>query len=153
MAKRHGHEFWRAHFEAWHRSELTQREHCASRGLGEKAFYRWQRNKRRKLLHRRSHSSPWFRSASAHRPLGASFGSTALVAGESNCRWAGLRGWPTCCGTCHDAGTDPSLAGGRTHRHACRHYPHAWLKDTLEKSPVWPNSRSDELLPLKAALP
>lgn len=27
--------------------------------------------------------------------------------------------------------------------------PYAWLKDTLEKLPVWPNSRLDELLPLK----
>ena len=25
--------------------------------------------------------------------------------------------------------------------------PHAWLKDTLEKLPAWPNSRIDELLP------
>ena len=25
--------------------------------------------------------------------------------------------------------------------------PEAWLKDTLEKLPVWPNSRIDELLP------
>ena len=31
--------------------------------------------------------------------------------------------------------------------------PHAWLKDTLEKLPAWPNSRIDELLPLKAVLP
>lgn len=31
--------------------------------------------------------------------------------------------------------------------------PHAWLKDALEKLPTWPNSRIDELLPLKAALP
>ena len=31
--------------------------------------------------------------------------------------------------------------------------PHAWLKDTLEKLPAWPNSRIDELLPLKVALP
>jgi transposase len=30
--------------------------------------------------------------------------------------------------------------------------PHAWLKDTLEKMPAWPNSRIDELLPLSAAL-
>jgi hypothetical protein len=30
--------------------------------------------------------------------------------------------------------------------------PHAWLKDTLEKLPAWPNSRIDELLPLSAAL-
>jgi len=26
--------------------------------------------------------------------------------------------------------------------------PYAWLKDTLEKLPAWPNSRIDELLPL-----
>jgi len=25
--------------------------------------------------------------------------------------------------------------------------PQAWLKDTLEKLPIWPNSRIDELLP------
>jgi transposase len=30
---------------------------------------------------------------------------------------------------------------------------HAWLKDTLEKLPAWPNSRIDELLPLQALLP
>ena len=28
---------------------------------------------------------------------------------------------------------------------------HAWLKDTLEKLPIWPNSRIDELLPLRMA--
>lgn len=28
--------------------------------------------------------------------------------------------------------------------------PAAWLKDTLEKLPVWPNSRIDELLPLRS---
>jgi transposase len=27
--------------------------------------------------------------------------------------------------------------------------PYAWLKDTLEKLPTWPNSRIDELLPLR----
>ena len=31
--------------------------------------------------------------------------------------------------------------------------PHAWLKDTLEKLPVWPNSRINELLPLRLAKP
>ena len=31
--------------------------------------------------------------------------------------------------------------------------PHAWLKDTLEKLPTWPNSRIDELLPLNLAQP
>jgi hypothetical protein len=29
--------------------------------------------------------------------------------------------------------------------------PEAWLKDTLEKLPVWPNSRIDELLPFPVA--
>lgn len=28
--------------------------------------------------------------------------------------------------------------------------PYAWLRDTLEKLPTWPNSRIDELLPLRA---
>lgn len=46
MAKRHGREFWRQHLEAWHRSDLTQREYCANHGLGEKAFYRWRRKER-----------------------------------------------------------------------------------------------------------
>ncbi|MCX7205552.1 MAG: transposase domain-containing protein, partial [Proteobacteria bacterium] len=27
--------------------------------------------------------------------------------------------------------------------------PMAWLTDTLEKLPTWPNSRIDELLPLR----
>ncbi|MGZ8245212.1 transposase domain-containing protein, partial [Methylomagnum sp.] len=27
--------------------------------------------------------------------------------------------------------------------------PAAWLKDTLDKLPEWPNSRLDELLPLR----
>ncbi len=46
MAKRHGAEFWRGHLEAWHRSDLTQREYCAHHGLGEKAFYRWRRKEK-----------------------------------------------------------------------------------------------------------
>jgi len=28
--------------------------------------------------------------------------------------------------------------------------PYAWLKDTLEKLPTWPNSRIDELLPIRS---
>ena len=29
--------------------------------------------------------------------------------------------------------------------------PYAWLKDTLEKLPIWPNNRIDELLPLRSS--
>ena len=31
--------------------------------------------------------------------------------------------------------------------------PAAWLRDTLEKLPTWPNSRLDELLPLRREQP
>lgn len=41
MAKRHGPGFWRKHVEDWFRSDLTQREYCATHGLGERAFHRW----------------------------------------------------------------------------------------------------------------
>ena len=43
---RHGQEFWRAHLEAWHRSNQTQRTYCASQGIGEKAFYHWRRKEK-----------------------------------------------------------------------------------------------------------
>ena len=46
MAKRHGAEFWRRHLEAWHRSDLTQRDYCVTYGLGERAFCRWRRKER-----------------------------------------------------------------------------------------------------------
>jgi hypothetical protein len=49
MAKRHGAEFWGAHVEAWHRSDLTQREYCAKHELSEKSFYRWRRKEKEAL--------------------------------------------------------------------------------------------------------
>jgi len=41
MAKRHGPIYWREHVQNWVRSDLTQREYCASNGLSERAFHRW----------------------------------------------------------------------------------------------------------------
>ena len=35
---RHGEAFWRAHHEAWRRSELNQREYCEAEGIPLKAF-------------------------------------------------------------------------------------------------------------------
>jgi len=46
MAKRHGLAFWRKHVEEWCRSDLTQREYCATHGLGERAFHRWRSRER-----------------------------------------------------------------------------------------------------------
>ena len=38
---RHGESFWRAHHEAWKRSDLNQREYCAAQGIPLKAFGNW----------------------------------------------------------------------------------------------------------------
>lgn len=57
---RYGEAFWRAHHEAWQRSDLNQREYCAAHGLPLKAFGNWRarfktepRAPVRKLLYRR----------------------------------------------------------------------------------------------------
>ena len=58
--KRQGEEFWRAHHEAWKRSDLNQRQYCKLHGLPQKAFENWRQKFRteqqppvRKLLYRR----------------------------------------------------------------------------------------------------
>ena len=38
---RYGEAFWRAHHEAWRRSELNQREYCEAEGIPLKAFGNW----------------------------------------------------------------------------------------------------------------
>ena len=38
---RQGEAFWRAHHEAWKRSDLNQREYCEGHGLPPKAFENW----------------------------------------------------------------------------------------------------------------
>jgi hypothetical protein len=58
--------FWRAHHEAWKRSDLNQRQYCEAEGIPLKAFGNWRANFKtepqppeRKLLYRRrdlSHS-------------------------------------------------------------------------------------------------
>ncbi len=58
---RHGEAFWRAHHEAWKRSDLNQREYCKAQGIPLKAFGNWRAKFKaepqppeRKLLYRRS---------------------------------------------------------------------------------------------------
>ena len=63
---RQGEAFWRAHHEAWKRSDLNQRQYCEFHDLPQKAFENWRQKFRlereppqRKLLYRRrglSHS-------------------------------------------------------------------------------------------------
>jgi transposase len=57
---RYGEAFWRAHHEAWQRSDLNQREYCAAQGIPLKAFGNWRARFKaepevpaRKLLYRR----------------------------------------------------------------------------------------------------
>ncbi|MGE0769311.1 MAG: transposase [Hyphomicrobiaceae bacterium] len=57
--------FWRAHHEAWKRSDLNQRQYCEVHRLPQKAFENWRQKFRaepqppeRKLLYRRRPLSP-----------------------------------------------------------------------------------------------
>ena len=58
--QRYGEAFWRAHHEAWKRSDLNQREYCEAQGIPLKAFGNWRARFMaepqppvRKLLYRR----------------------------------------------------------------------------------------------------
>src|SRR5258707_5129892 len=57
--------FWRAHHEAWKRSDLNQRQYCEAEGIPLKAFGNWRAQFKadpqppeRKLLYRRRPLSP-----------------------------------------------------------------------------------------------
>ena len=63
--KRQGEAFWRAHHEAWKRSDLNQRQYCQAHGLPQKGFENWRQRFRaepepaqRKLLYRHRELSP-----------------------------------------------------------------------------------------------
>jgi hypothetical protein len=63
--KRQREDFWRAHHEAWKRSDLNQRQYCESHGLPQKGFENWRAKFKaepqppeRKLLYRRRPLSP-----------------------------------------------------------------------------------------------
>lgn len=62
---RQGDAFWRAHHEAWKRSDLNQRQYCEAEGVPLKAFGNWRTQFKaepqppeRKLLYRRRLLSP-----------------------------------------------------------------------------------------------
>ena len=62
---RQGETFWRAHHEAWKRSDLNQRQYCETQGIPRKAFENWRAQFKaepqppeRKLLYRRRPLSP-----------------------------------------------------------------------------------------------
>jgi hypothetical protein len=46
---RYGKAFWRAHHEAWQRSDLNQREYCEAQGIPLKAFGNVRRHSQTRL--------------------------------------------------------------------------------------------------------
>jgi hypothetical protein len=67
--------FWRAHHEAWRRSDLNQREYCEAEGISLKAFGNWRAKFRsepqppaRKLLYRRGGLSHTVSHSLSHGP-------------------------------------------------------------------------------------
>jgi hypothetical protein len=65
--RRQHEDFWRAHHEAWKRSDLNQRRYCEAEGIPRKAFENWRaifktepQPPERKLLYRRRSLSPPF---------------------------------------------------------------------------------------------
>ena len=70
---RYGEAFWRAHHEAWRRSELNQREYCEAQGIPLKAFGNWRAKfkaepqpRPRKLLYRRGELSHTLSHSPSH---------------------------------------------------------------------------------------
>jgi hypothetical protein len=71
---RYGEAFWRAHHEAWKRSDLNQRVYCESQGISLKAFGNWRAKfkaepeaPQRKLLYRRGGASHSLSHTLSHR--------------------------------------------------------------------------------------
>jgi hypothetical protein len=70
---RYGETFWRAHHEAWKRSDLNQREYCEAQGIPLKAFGNWRAKFKaepqpstRKLLYRRGGASHSLSHTASH---------------------------------------------------------------------------------------
>lgn len=84
---RQGEAFWRAHHEAWKRSDLNQRQYCEAQGIPRKAFENWRAQFKaepqppeRKLLYRRRPLSPLL-SPPVSPPISPGTYPSSLLAG------------------------------------------------------------------------
>ena len=84
---RYGEAFWRAHHEAWKRSDLNQREYCEAQGIPLKAFGNWRAKFKaepepalRKLLYRRGGPSHTLSHSLSHTPGHVTYPSSVLPA-------------------------------------------------------------------------
>ena len=83
--------FWRAHHEAWCRSELNQREYCEARGIPLKAFGNWRAKCKAepqpplgKLLYRRGGLSHTLSHSLSHRLGRLTYGSATSAVPTAN---------------------------------------------------------------------
>jgi len=83
---RYGEAFWRAHHEAWCRSELNQREYCEAEGIPLKAFGNWRAKFKsepqpplRKLLYRRGSLSHTLSHSLGHSLSPMTYGPPAPI--------------------------------------------------------------------------
>src|SRR5713226_3876038 len=81
-----GEGFWRAHHEAWCRSELNQREYCEAQGIPLKAFGNWRAKFKaepqpplRKLLYRRAGLSHTLSHSLSHSLSPMAYGPPAAA--------------------------------------------------------------------------
>ena len=88
LRARYGEAFWRAHHEAWKRSDLNQREYCEAQGISLKAFGNWRAKFKaepevplRKLLYRRGGSSHTLSHRGSHSPSHGTYPSSAAARG------------------------------------------------------------------------
>ncbi|MCK5361962.1 MAG: transposase [Gammaproteobacteria bacterium] len=85
---RYGEAFWRAHHEAWKRSDLNQREYCEAQGISLKAFGNWREKFKaepqpplRKLLYRRGGASHTLSHTGSHSLSHGTYPSLAPAGG------------------------------------------------------------------------
>ena len=81
---RYGEGFWRAHHEAWQRSDLNEREYCAAQGIPLKAFGNWRARLKAepqpvapKLLYRRGGLSHTLSHSPSHTLSHGAYPTTA----------------------------------------------------------------------------
>ena len=86
--RRQDESFWRAHHEAWKRSDLNQRQYCAAEGIPLKAFGNWRaafkaepQPVERKLLYRRPSLSHTLSHSLSH-PVSHSLSHVAYPSSE-----------------------------------------------------------------------
>lgn len=84
--QRYGEAFWRAHQEAWKRSDLNQREYCEAQGIPLKAFGNWRAKFKAepqppepKLLYRRGSLSHTLSHSLSHSLSHMTYGTPGLI--------------------------------------------------------------------------